>query len=268
MLRTLLVCLLALLLFPAGPAQAGSDGGFDHAYTGLDGVLRAHVDGEGMVNYAALKGSPELAAFLKSVADVSAEEVGGWSRSSQIAFYTNAYNAITLQAIVDALPTASIRDITPNAWDHERWTVAGRTVSLNWIEHTKLRKNLNEPRVHFTLVCAAKGCPKLKNRAYTAANIGAEMEAAAKTFFSDRTKNRWDAEGKNVYLSKILDWYGDDFVGYKGLPEIAGIDGLSAKQQAGIRLFAKYLSEADRAALGAGGLAVIYNDYDWALNKQ
>ncbi len=265
--RTLLVWLISVLAF-APSAEAGGSGDFDHGYAGWNGVLQGHVDGRGMVDYDALAGSAELGAFLAAVAGVSAEEVGGWSRAAQIAFYTNAYNAITVQAIVDALPTESIRDIQPNVWEKEKWTVAGRTVSLNWIEHTKLRKNLKEARVHFTLVCAAKGCPKLRNRAYTAAGIDAEMEAAAKGFFTDPAKNRVDAAGKKVYLSKILDWYGDDFVGAKGLPEVAGIDGLSSKQQASIRLFAKYLGDSDRAALGAGGLSVIYNDYDWALNKQ
>ncbi len=269
MYRSLIFCFAFGLLF-ASPlvAQAGAGGDFDDTYAGFDGVLRANVDGSGMVNYDALKSNAELSAFLKTVAETPAEEVGSWSRSSQIAFYTNAYNAITIKAILDASPVKSIKDIQPNVWDHEKWTVAGRTVSLNWIEHTKLRKNLSEPRVHFTLVCAAKGCPKLKNRAYTAGNIGAEMEAAAKAFFSDSRKNRVDAAGKKVYLSTLLDWYGDDFLGREGLPEIAGLDGLSAKQQATVRLFAKYLSDADRAALGAGGFSVAYNDYDWALNKQ
>ena len=268
--RSLLSVCLFFALTVGGPSLgfAGGGGDFDHTYAELDGVLRAHVNARGAVDYAGLKGSAPLDAFLASVAGRTAEEVGAWPAKSQIAFYTNAYNAITLKAILDAYPVKSIRDIQPNAWDNEKWTVAGRTVSLNWIEHTKLRKNLSEPRVHFTLVCAAVGCPKLKNRAYTAKAIEAEMEAAAKGFLTDATKNRVDASGKRVYLSSLLDWYGDDFVGYAGLPEVAGIDGLTAKQQAGIRLLAKYSSEADRAALGAGGFVVVYNEYDWALNKQ
>ena len=260
--------LVSLALLP-GAVFAGEDGGaFDHSYAALDGVLKSRVDARGMVDYEGLKSDPALDAFLSAVASVPPEEVGGWSRSAQIAFYTNAYNAITLKAILDASPVASIRDIEPNAWDHAKWSVAGRTVSLNWIEHTKLRNNLKEPRVHFTLVCAAKGCPKLKNRAYTAENIASEMEAAAKGFFSDAGKNRIDVSGKKVYLSKLLDWYGDDFVGRDDLPKLTGNDGLSAKQQATVRLFAKYLSDANRAALGAGGFTVVYNEYDWALNKQ
>jgi hypothetical protein len=94
------------------------------------------------------------------------------------------------------------------------------------------------------------------------------MEAAAKGFFNDGSKNRLDASGKKVHLSSLLDWYGDDFLGHAGVPELAGLEGLSAKQQATLRLFAKYLSDADRASMGAGGFTVVYNDYDWALNKQ
>jgi len=243
--------------------------GFDHSYAGWDGILRSQVNSKGMVNYAALKASPgELASFVASVGSVSAEDVGSWSRDQQVAFYINAYNALTFQAIVDAYPTKSIRDIQPDAWENSRWMVAGRTVSLNWIEHSKLRGHFGEMRVHFVLVCAAKGCPRLPDRAIQPGGLSAQLNAAEKAFFADPSKNRVDAAGGKVYLSRILEWYGDDFVGWKGTPAEPALEGRPAKEAAAIQMLSKYVSDADNAFLAKNTFTVVLNDYDWALNAQ
>ncbi|MCO4772802.1 MAG: DUF547 domain-containing protein [Deltaproteobacteria bacterium] len=254
----------------AGESSAvASADGFDHAHAQWDGVLRAHVDGKGMVAYAKLKtDSTALDAYLNEVATVPAEEVGGWSKSRQIAFYINAYNALTFRAILDAYPTKSIRDIKPDAWENSRWTVAGRTVSLNWIEHTKLRGHFGESRVHFVLVCAAIGCPRLPNRAVLSGTLEAQLDAATKAFFVDPAKNRVDAEGGKVYLSRIMEWYGDDFVGWGGTPATPALDGRAAKEAAAVRLLGKFVSDEDQAFLAKNSFTVIFNDYDWALNSQ
>ena len=243
--------------------------GFDHAHAVWDGILRAHVDARGMVDYAALKkDSSQLDAYLAEIAGLPAEEVGGWSRSRQIAFYINAYNAITFRAILDAYPLESIRDIKPDPWENSRWSVAGRTVSLNWIEHTKLRGHFGEARVHFVLVCAAMGCPRLLNRAIVATSLESQLDAATEAFFVDPTKNRVDAEGGKVYLSKIMEWYGEDFVEWKGTPPGPGLGGRSAKEAASVRLLGSFVGESDKAFLAENGFSVVYNEYDWALNSQ
>jgi hypothetical protein len=260
--------LIALFLDLLTPAHADDDSGFDHTYAQWDTVLRGHVDGKGRVNYAGLKGNADLAAFLKQVAEISPEVVAGWSRDKQVAFYSNAYNALTFQTILDANIPASIRDIKPDPWEAVRWTVAGRTVSLNWLEHTKLRKNLNEPRVHFVLVCAAVGCPTLPNRALRPDGLSTQLERAARAFFNDPGKNRVDVAGKTVHLSKILEWYGGDFEGLAGNPEVAGTKGLAEPQASVVRYLSKYVGDAERAVLNAGGFTIAWNDYDWSLNKQ
>ncbi len=246
--------------------------GFDHTYATWDAVLRKHVDGEGMVDYGALGSSDGLARFVADIGAIAPEEVGGWSRDQQVAFYINAYNALTFQTIIDAMPIKSIMDIKSrkkdrhDPWEIARWRVAGRDVSLNWIEHTKLRSGLNEPRVHFVLVCAAKGCPTLPAGAVLPVGLDEQMEGFARAFFNDPSKNRADAAGGKIYLSRILEWYGDDFV--PDTPSVPALTGRAAKEAASLRLLSRYLPPADQEFIAKNSFTVVFNEYDWALNAQ
>lgn len=263
-MRLVLCLIFVALLLPA----AASAGGFDHGYAGWDSVLRQNVDSRGQVDYGALKASEGLAAFVASLAQVAPEDISGWSRDRQVAFWINAYNALTFQTILEAGTPASIRDIQPDPWENSRWSVAGRTVSLNWIEHAKLRGQLQEPRVHFVLVCAARGCPTLPARAVQPEKLGAQLESFTRAFLTDPNKNRVDVGAKKVYLSRILEWYGSDFQGAKGTPELAGVADLGEREAAVIRYLARHVGDAERAMLDAGGFTIVYNEYDWGLNKQ
>jgi hypothetical protein len=276
MTRLLLLLGLALsLVAPLSPGRAdasepiASADGFDHTYARWDGVLRKHVSAKGMVDYAGIKAAPnELDAFLASVAEVSAETVGSWTRDQQVAFYINAYNALTFRTIIEAMPVKSIRDISPDPWENSRWSVAGRKVSLNWIEHSKLRGQFGEARVHFVLVCAAMGCPRLPNRAILPTSLGSQLDAATKAFFVDPAKNRIDADGGKVYVSRIMEWYGDDFVTWKGTPSGPPLAGRADKEAATVRMLGKYANDADKEFLAGNAFTVVFNDYDWALNSQ
>jgi hypothetical protein len=256
---------LLFVLLTASPAVAA---GFDHTYADWDSTLRQTVDAQGRVDYAALDGVTAYRRFIESLASLTAEEVAGWQRDQQVAFWINAYNALTFQTILDADIPTSIRDIKPDPWEQPRWSVAGRKVSLNWIEHTRLRAQLSEARVHFVLVCAARSCPTLPNRAIVPDGLDAQLERAARTFFGDATKNRIDGTSGTVHLSRILDWYGADFVGAEGTPELPGLEGRGAKETAVLRYLAKHVGDADRAVLARGGITVVYNEYDWSLNRR
>ncbi len=256
----ILVTVATLLLAPP-PASAE---GFDHAYTTWDKVLRRHVDDRGRVDYAAVAEDPGLDAFLAELAAVPPDRVAAFSDEQKVAFYVNAYNAITFATIVAAMPTDSIRDIRPDPWEATRWTVGGRRMSLNEIEHKKLRRDLSEPRVHFVLVCAAVSCPVLPDRAVLPEGLDEQLERAARAFFTDPARNRVDRSSRKVYLSRILDWYGDDFIGAEA-PELK-LDRLDAKEAAVVRTMAKYLGEADRAFLAEGDFTIVLSEYDWSLN--
>lgn len=262
---------MLLTLVVASTAQARSldpAAVFDHDYGAWNQVLRRHVDGSGRVDYDAVAGDPNLGVFLDAVSAVSPEHVAAFSRDQKVAFYINAYNALTLRTIVDAMPVTSIRDIRPDPWEASKWTVGGRRMSLNEIEHKKLRRDLDEPRVHFVLVCAAISCPVLPDRAIVAEGLSGQLERATRSFFVDPSRNRVDRTAGKVYLSRILEWYGNDFVGAPDTPELADAAGLSPVEVAVVRYMAKYLDEDDRRFVQEQRFGVVYNEYDWSLNAQ
>jgi hypothetical protein len=254
--RALLVALLlpfATILTPGEDTVVRvvqAETSFDHSYAAWNGILHAHVRRDGMVDYKGLSSNAALKSFLDSVASVSAKHVAGWSRAQKLAFYCNAYNAYTFQTILDAWPVRSIRDIKPDAWDNARWKVAGQLMSLNDIEHKQLRGKMKEYRVHFVLVCAARSCPVLPDKAIVPEGVDSQLERYAQAFFTDTSRNRVDQAAGKVYLSKLMDWYGGDFNG------------------APATYMAKYVDEASRAFLEAGQFTVEFNEYDWSLNKQ
>ncbi len=243
---------LAAALWLAGPAQA-----FDHTHGALDQVLRAHVDA-GSVRYGALAADRgPLDAYLDSLAVVGSGDVAGFSRAEAMAFWINAYNALTLKVILDHGPVASIRDID-GAWDGIRHDVAGRSLTLNEIEHQILRKHYPDARLHMVLVCAARSCPKLHAGAFTPANLEQRLDAASTGFVGDPERNRFDPGEGELAVSRIFEWYGADFIGQYAKA------GNGDDAAAGIRgFFATYL---DEPAAGAATVSVGYLDYDWSLN--
>lgn len=222
---------------------------FDHSHSDLNAVLKTYVNSAGMVNYKSLKANRGgLDAYLKSTAAVSESDFNGWSESKRLAFLMNVYNAETLQLIIDNYPVKSIKKIgsilgTP--WDVKSVSLFGKTTTLNALEHGILRKKYKEPRVHFAIVCAAMGCPPLRNEAFVAEKLDAQLTSQAKTFLGQNSKNR--VEGNTLYLSTIFKWFGGDFTsGGKSIPEY----------------IAPYIDGDTK------GKKIKYTDYDWSLNKQ
>ena len=237
----------ALLTFFTLLVSFSSLEAFDHS--GIDSVLKRYVDESGMVDYAGLKANRAgLDRYLESTAAVSRSSFDGWGKAEQLAFLINLYNAETLQYIVDHYPVASIKKLgglisTP--WDKKNVSLLGQKVSLNHLEHKVIRPNYAEPRIHFALVCAAMGCPPLRNEAFTAAKLDSQLEDQARIFLGETAKNRLD--GGTLHLSPIFKWYRDDFE--KGGQSVSGY-------------VAPYIDGA------TAGKPVEWTDYDWSLNKQ
>jgi hypothetical protein len=141
-----------------------------------------------------------------------------WTDDEKIAYWINAYNAFTVALIMDYYPLNSIKDIRDGGvpfvntvWDLKFFQIAGKDFDLNNIEHGILRKDFEEPRVHFALVCASMSCPKLQNFAYTANKLDAQLEEAGREFINEPFRN--EIGGEPAKLSKLLDWYWGDFKG-------------------------------------------------------
>lgn len=174
----------------------------------------------GLVKYKELKIDNRLDEYLSQLMQTDPEKIS--TKNDKLAFWINAYNAFTLKLIKENYPVESINDLHTGGliigqilgktvWHKEWIKIGGRTLSLNNIEHDIIRKEFNEPRIHFALVCAAFSCPPLRKEAYEGYKIEQQLEDQARTFFNDKTKNQFDVKTKTAELSKILDWYDSDF---------------------------------------------------------
>jgi len=171
-----------------------------------DSLLRKYVDRDDYVNYPAWKqSSPERQSLQNYLAGLSRASTGKpGSREARLAFWINAYNAVTLEEILQVYPTTSIRNHTSrfggyNIWKQLPLQVGDGRYSLHQIEHEILRK-MGEPRIHFAVVCASAGCPRLLNEAYTAENLQHQLTANTKDFFSRSQNFRLDARNRNDVL--------------------------------------------------------------------
>jgi hypothetical protein len=269
--------LAAALLLAAAPFAAAF-AQFDHSHAAWNALLQKHVvvtDGgkASRVRYAAFaQDRAQLKAYLDSLARVGEAEFDGWSRAQRMSFLINAYNAFTAEKILVRHPDIkSIWDfgkVFGNPFKDEFFTLLGRKTSLDGIEHGMLRKKgaYDEPRVHFAVNCASIGCPMLREEAYVAARLDAQLEEQAVRFLSDRSRNRFNASTGALEVSRIFDWFKEDWTsGYRGL------DGRQAPITSREQYFARYAnlladSAAQRALVETGKAPLAFLDYDWALN--
>jgi hypothetical protein len=225
----------------------------------LSEVMARHVDARGRVAYEAAAADEDLEAVVAALATATEPS----ERAAKMAFWINAYNVLTVDLVADHWPLASIRDLDDgNPWDAQKFTVAGKQVTLNDIEH-KILRPLGDPRIHAAVNCASLGCPPLAPKPFTAAGLDAELDAASARW-AQSTGIRIDKAANTVALNKIFDWYGDDFVA-TAAGDVPGVDG---KEDAAVQFLAKHLPEADAAWLMAGGYSTSWAGYSWKVNQQ
>lgn len=231
--------------------------GFDHS--SWDHLLKAHVrllrggvatqvDYEGM-----WRDRNRLKGYLDALAAVPRNTYESWSRSEQLAFLINAYNAWTVELILSRQPRVrSIKELGTlfkSPWKFLFIPLLGEKRSLDDLEHGLIR-SFSEPRIHFAVNCASVGCPALQPEAYGADRLELQLEAATRGFLADRTRNRL-AKGR-LELSSVFQWYRKDF---GDLGEFLARYG----QALGL--------DAETAArLGRGQVEITFLAYDWSLN--
>jgi Protein of unknown function, DUF547 len=254
---------LSLLTFINGRPAAANDAGsteqsFDHEHAAWTALLRRYVR-DGLVDYGGLKaqGAGALEAYLRRLSSLGAPEYARWSREERLAFWINAYNAYTVRDILDHYPLDSIRSIglLPGAAFRDRFipmeALRGRKLSLDDVEHDILRRELDEPRIHFAIVCASRSCPVLRDESYRARDLDAQLQEAAERFVRDPRRNRYDAATGTFHASAIFKWFREDFERRAG--SVASF-------------LASYANEEAAAALRSGSVRIDYLDYDWSLN--
>ena len=190
---------------------------FDHEHKDLTTLLGKVVSYSGVggaeskVDYKKLQKEPLLLnKYIKEMSQVSKKQFDSFSKTEQQAFLMNAYNAFTLKLVVDHYPVKSIKKIGglfSSPWKMKFIRLLGKEMTLDEIEHETLRKNYNEPRVHFAVNCASIGCPRLRNEAFVASRLDAQLEEQTKIFMRDTSRNKIDLKNKKLKISKIFDWF-------------------------------------------------------------
>jgi len=248
-----------LLAFSTALIPAARAAGFDRSHAAYDALLKRHA-ADGFVDYGGLRrDSKELDAYLDALAAVSKGEFDAWGEPDRLAFLINLYNAQTLRLILDHYgKIESIKDIGSlfkGPWDLKSVRLFGEKRTLNEIENETIRKLYKEPRAHFALVCASIGCPPLREEAYTAARLDAQLKDQGRRFMAASEKNRYDFAGKTLYLSPIFKWFKGDF---------------TAESGSVVAFVLPYLpTEASRRLLkDRAGVRIRYTEYDWKLNDR
>jgi len=177
---------------------------FNHS--SWNNLLREHVSNSGNVNYLTFKNNRKtLLNYIDSLGENMPTKI--WSKEDKLAYWINAYNAMTIDLILRHYPIKSIKDID-KPWEQRYWKLDEKWYNLNEIEHKILRK-MDESRIHFAIVCASVSCPKLLNEAYTASNLDEQLTKVTKGFLSDSERN--SITENNLKLSKIFQWFAKDF---------------------------------------------------------
>ena len=184
----------------------------------LNSLLKENViysESKSLVNYKKLKNNKEpLIKYLTEIESINKADFENLNTNKQLAYLINYYNILTIKLIIEHYPLKSIKDLTfdkKSAWDFKLGSLFGKNVTLNEIENDYIRKKYNNNLIHFALVCAAKSCPRLINKLYTEDNLSKELNDAASTFLDDQDNNFIDKKNKTIFISKIFDWYKQDF---------------------------------------------------------
>lgn len=253
MIRPVVALLLLLVFVPR--TMAGPDHGLFTA------VLQEHVE-NGRVDYAALAEDRRLDRYLKELEGTNPDELA--TRNEKLALWINAYNAFTLKLVADAYPVDSIHDLATGgmiigwlikrtAWDIRFANVGGKEYTLNEIEHEILRPEFQDARIHFAIVCAAVSCPLLRSEAYLPERIDEQLDEEGRRFLADESRNAFDLEDRRARISKIFDWFEEDF---------------GSTDAEVIRYLAQFAPSevADHMARHSEEWSIRYQSYDWSLN--
>ena len=232
----------------------------DQTHESWTAVLKKYQDNRGLINYKRLKKDLKskdhrLINYLGQLLKVEKSEFDKWTKEDQKAFLINAYNAFTVKLIVDHYPVKSIKDIGgffTKPWDIEFFSLLGGGIkTLDVIEHDWLRPHYKDFRIHAAVNCASISCPPLRNEAFVGSKIEHQLDEQMRLWLANPSLNVFKADG-TIKLSKLFDWYSDDFVDWGG-----GVT----------QVLAKYAPESAKKILGTTK-EYSFLSYNWGLNKQ
>ncbi|RME15989.1 MAG: DUF547 domain-containing protein [Bdellovibrio sp.] len=244
---------------------------FDHSHALWDQILKKNVvlirGGQASRFKYGQVNRQKLEKYINASLAVKKVEFDQWNKNQQLAYFFNLYNALTIKLVLTKYPhLKSIKDLREgfpffrSPWKRKFFTLFGEKAYLDKIEHELVREShhYNEPRVHFAFNCASVGCPALQKEAFVANRLDQQLEHAVRLFLSDRERNRYNSQKNTLEVSKIFDWYGDDFK--KG------------KYGSLRNFFAQYAEElashpSEVPAIKSKKWSLDFLPYDWSLNK-
>ena len=257
----------------------GLGASFDHSHRDWDTVLNTHVYGT-LVDYAKLSNdSSLLSKYLNQLNSVSLEEMDSWSREKQLVFWINAYNAFTVQAILDHYPiqTRTIKGLVvprnsiiqiPGVWKELQWNVAGESLTIDYIEHRLLRPKFKEPRMHFAIVCASIGCPDLRPEAFTYDKLDTQLEEQTHRYLANTEKGvKFEFDKKRICVSQLFKWYNEDFL----VAPITGfkVEQRNEKERIAFQFISHFITDPRALKLlQSKDTDFDYLSYDWSLNER
>ncbi len=175
-------------------------------------VSAGEIDGVALnqVNYSAWREDPRWPEVVEQISKFPAEQLQ--TRAEKLSFYINAYNILAIKTVLDHWPVESIKDagsLFRPVWRRDAGTLHGKVISLQSVEDDLLR-SMAEPRIHMAIVCASVSCPDLRAEPYRAATLNIQLDDQAKAFLHNTAKGA-RVSGDTVEVSKIFDWFEDDF---------------------------------------------------------
>lgn len=236
-------------------AVASSDMKIDYSAWGR--VLERHAV-DGGLDYSALQQDRgDLDSFLTAL---EGADPSTWSRVERLAFWSNAYNAVVAEYVLELYPDlASVKDVN-GFFDAKRRLVAGERLTLDEIEGRG--RDLGDPRIHFAVVCASASCPDLDGEPFDPARLDEQLDRLTRSFLDDPEKGlRYDESSNTLWLSSIFKWYAGDFTG--GSTVVA----FFARGKV-VSWLLPYLPVPFRDTLVERQPSVKYLDYDWSLNDR
>ena len=216
-------------------------------HSNWDKLLQKHVTPSGIVNYKGfIKDKASLEKYLE-ILQLNPPS-SNWYDHDIKAYWINAYNAFTIQLIIDNYPVESIMDLkfgNTSAWDYKWIKIGNETITLNQIEHNRLLNVFKDPRIHFAVNCASFSCPILSNEAYKGAELEKQLNRATINFINDKKRN--EIQVNSIKISQLFEWYKKDFI-----KEGSVID---------------YLNKYSKTKI-ASDATISYLNYNWKLNNK
>ena len=172
-----------------------------------DAFLKTYVK-NGLVDYKQIHSNPtELNDILNSIETLSITK----EDTAYKAFWINAYNLAVIKGIINYYPLKSPLD-KAGFFDKITYKISSKNVTLNTIENKLLRAEFKDARLHFVLVCGAKGCPPLIPSAYLPLTLDKQLLEQTKLAINGNSFLIIDSKKKRVKVSEILKWYKEDFI--------------------------------------------------------